>query len=273
MRQIKPFRRILLKSTLVLSLLPCALQSKIQAADTSTPASMAEQYLLAAANRERQSRGLQPLRRDPVLARAAAFHARQMADHADISHGFPGEPELADRAATAGVRFSLISENVGEAPDSTEIHEMWMQSEGHRENLLDPNVNVVGISVIVRDDQFYAVEDFVSTVETLSINQQETAVANIIASSGGAIGNTLAVNTSEPAIQSARQTCSMHTGYAGSNRPWFVMRYTAADLNHLPSPLQARLGSGKYHQAAIGACSSRDGGPFSTYSIAVLLYP
>jgi uncharacterized protein YkwD len=274
MRQVNQLRRILLKSTLVLTLLPCASPSKIKAEGaTVDTASVAEQYLLAAANRERLSRGLQLLRRDPVLAQAAAFHARQMADHGDISHEFPGEPDLASRAATAGVKFSLIAENVAEAPDPIVIHDMWMESEGHRENLLEPNVNVAGISVIVRDGQLYAVEDFASIVETLTIDQQESTVATLIETSGIPVANKLTAEAAESAIKAARQTCTMTTGFAGSRRPWFVMRFTAANLTQLPTPLQTRIGSGKYHQAAVGACSHAETSPFTSYNIAVLLYP
>ena len=169
--------RIALKSALVLILLPGISFNKIHAENSegATPPSIAEQYLFAAANRERLSRGLGVLKQDPILARAAAFHARQMADHEGISHEFPGEPDLASRAATAGVHFSIVSENVAEAPEPTVIHDMWMKSEGHRENLLDPNVNVAGISVVVRDHQFYAVEDFASIVESLSFDQRNPA--------------------------------------------------------------------------------------------------
>jgi uncharacterized protein YkwD len=275
MRQVNQLRRMLLKSALVLTLLPTAIQSKIkaEAADTSSMGSVAEQYLLAAANQERVSRGFQPLRRDPVLARAAAFHALQMAEHADISHGFPGEPELAARASTAGVHFSLISENVAEAPESSMIHQMWMESEGHRANLLDPDINVAGIAVIERNDQLYAVEDFATVVETLSIDQQESTVASLIATSGIPVANALGFEAAEAEVNAARQTCTMSTGYAGQRRPWFVMRYTASTLKALPTPLQTRIGSGKYHQAAVGACSFAETNHFTSYNIAVLLYP
>ena len=274
MRQVNQLRCILLGSALGLVFVPGFAPNSIKAEQPlSSVASIAEQYLLSAANHERMSRGLQPLRRDPVLAQAAAFHARQMADHSNISHGFPGEPDLAARAATAGVRFSLISENVAEAPDSIQIHSMWMESEGHRENLLDPNVNVAGISVIVRDEQLYAVEDFASTVESLTIDQQESTVSTLVASTGIAVANRFAAELAESAIQSARETCIKGTGYAGSRKPWFIMRYTASKLTELPSPLQSRLGSGKYHEAAVGACSSTRTGPFTSYNIAVLLYP
>ena len=52
---------------------------------------VAEQYLFAAANEARANQGLPPLRLDPVLAEASARHAREMANHAAISHQFDGE--------------------------------------------------------------------------------------------------------------------------------------------------------------------------------------
>jgi uncharacterized protein YkwD len=225
---------------------------------------VAEQYLLAAANQDRANQGLPPLRLDPVLTQASAFHAREMAEHADISHQFEGEPELAERGANAGVHFSLIAENVGEAPTSVIIHDLWMHSPPHRANLLDPNVNTIGIAIVSRDHQLYAVEDFASTVEPLTLAQQEHAVAGVIALSGLRVADT----TSD-----ARETCTMSTGYAGSRRPWYIMRYTAASLNEVPSQLKTRLSSGKYHQAVVGACSTTGSSPFSSYNIAVLLYP
>jgi uncharacterized protein YkwD len=273
MRQFQELSRIFFKSSLVLLLLPCSSISRIAAESTAgvSTASVAEQYLLAAANRERLSRGLQPLQRDPVLARAAAFHARQMADHGDISHEFPGEPDLAARASNAGVRFSLVAENVAVAPEPTEIHDMWMKSDGHRENLLEPHVNVAGISVVVRDGQFYAVEDFASTVESMSFDQQESTVGSLIAASGIDVANGTA---GDSAIRAARATCTTPSGYVGSTRkPWFVMRYTASKLDALPSDLKSRISTGKYHQAVVGACSLKESGSFTAYNIAVLLYP
>jgi uncharacterized protein YkwD len=273
MRQVNQLRRFIIKSTLVLTLFSSVSSTGISAfADAPLPSSP-EQYLFAAANRERSSRGLQQLKQDPVLARVAAFHARQMAAHEDISHEFPGEPDLATRAARAGVHFSLISENVASAPEPTEIHDMWMHSTGHRENLLDPDVNAAGISVVRRDGQFYAVEDFASIVQALSFSQQESTVATLMASSGITVANRLATQSADAAIKAARETCTMSTGYAGDRKPWFVMRYTASTLVILPETLKSRLSTGKYHQAVVGACSPTTASPFTGYNIAVLLYP
>jgi uncharacterized protein YkwD len=225
---------------------------------------VAEQYLFAAANEARASQGLSPLRLDPVLTGASAQHAREMANHATISHQFDGEPELATRGANAGAHFSLISENVGEAPSSVIIHDLWMHSAGHRANLLDPNVDSIGIAIVTRNNQLYAVEDFASTVKILTLNQQERTVAGVIAQSGMHVAET---------TDDARQTCTMSTGYAGSRQPWFIMRYTAASLNVIPSQLKSRLSSGKYHQAVVGACPANRKSSFTAYNIAVLLYP
>jgi uncharacterized protein YkwD len=233
-----------------------------------TPANVAEQFLLAAANKDRVAHGLSPLRHDPVLAQAALAHAREMAAHRSISHQFPGEPQLSARGANAGARFSLITENVAQAPISAMIHDLWMNSKGHRENLLDPNVDTVGIAVVVRDHEYYAVEDFASDVKPLSFDAQESAVASLVAKSGMQIANGKVMSE-----QDARQTCSMATGYAGSRPPWYILRYTAHDVTELPAQLLSRLNSGRYRQAVISACSEKASGPFTSYNIAVLLYP
>jgi uncharacterized protein YkwD len=254
----------LLQGSLLISALLLLPLASMHAQQPEARLTVAEQYLLAAANQERANQGLSPVHLDRVLTEASAFHAREMAAHQDISHQFNDEPELAERGANAGAHFSLITENVGEAPTSVIIHDLWMHSPGHRANLLDPNVDSIGIAVVTRNDQLYAVEDFANTVETMSLEQQEHTVANVIAQSGMQVANT---------TEEARQTCTMSTGYAGSRQPWYIVRYTAASLSEIPHQLQTRLASGKYHQAVIGACSVDRKTPFTAYNIAVLLYP
>jgi uncharacterized protein YkwD len=239
---------------------------------TGNPNNVAEQFLLAAANQERAVRGLHQLHFDPVLAQAALYHANEMAEHDAISHQFPGEPDLAERGARVGAHFSVITENVAEASDSSVIHDLWMHSPGHRANLLDPTVEVVGIAVVVRNHQFYAVEDFANTIESLSFNQQEETVASLLAKTGLHVVNGTAASKVST-TQEARRTCSMSSGYAGQHKPWFIMRFTADRLNRLPDELESRISSGKYHQAVIGACADTDSGAFTSYNIAVLLYP
>ena len=227
---------------------------------------VSEQYLLAAANQDRALHHLPPVRLDARLTEAAKYHARQMASHGNISHQFPGEPELAERASSAGAKFSLVTENVAEAPSATVIHDLWMHSEGHRANLLDPKVDSVGISVVSRNGELFAAEDFARTVKNMSLEQQEAAVGYLLDKAGVALAD-------ETVQRDARATCRLSTGFAGARKPWFVMRYTAADLNRLPVELTSRLASGKYHEAAVGACTGSAQSPFTSYNFAVMLYP
>jgi hypothetical protein len=225
---------------------------------------VSEQYLLAAANQDRATHGLNPVKLDAHLVLAARDHAFAMASQHNISHQFPGERDLATRAGDAGAHFSLITENVAEASNAAQIHELWMNSAGHRANLLDPKVDAVGIAVVQKDRQLYAVEDFGRTVVKLSLDQQEAEVGGLLNASGMRISGDKG---------DARQTCTMSTGYVGSRQPWFVMRYTASSLDRLPDELNSRLTTGKYHEAAVGACVTGKQGPFTSYNIAVMLFP
>jgi uncharacterized protein YkwD len=245
----------LAKSIVFLAIVALASQARAQ--------TVAEQYLFAAANQSRAAQGLPALHYSRVLAAASLQHAREMAAHAAISHQFNGEPALAERGANSGAHFSLITENVAEASTPVIIHDEWMHSPGHRANLLDPKVDSIGIAVVVRGTQLWAVEDFARTVQTLSLNQQERSVASVLSQSGLHVAQT---------TQDARQTCAMSTGYAGTRKPWFVMRYTAASLDQIPAELQNRINTGKYHEAIVGACAPASM-PFTAYNIAVLLYP
>jgi hypothetical protein len=234
-------------------------------AQTGGPTSVGERYLLAAANAERVGRGLPALRWDDALNRAADGHAREMAARRSISHQYPGEAELSARGRAAGARFSRIAENVAESPDTVTMHDAWMHSPGHRANLLDSQVDRVGIRVISRGGELYAVEDFERSVPSLSLEQQESAVEELIQRQ-----STMKVFR---APSDSRRTCAMETGYSGARQPAFVMRYTSADLSKLPELLQVKVESGRYSQAAIGACTVGGGQNFTTYSIAVLLFP
>jgi uncharacterized protein YkwD len=243
----------------------CGTPLHAQEPSAQGPGSVAEQYLFAAANAERAQRGLQPFHWDDALYRAAQGHAREMASRASISHQYPGELELAERGRQAGARFSSIAENVAQASTAIRIQDAWMNSTGHRDNLLDPLTDVVGISVLRRNGQLYAVEDFGHRVDDLTFDEQETAVGSLLTAA------TPLTLLSMP--EDARRSCTMDTGYAGARQPWFVMRFTAKSLTRLPEELNNKLATGKYHEAAVGACAPRDSQPFSYFNIVVLLYP
>jgi len=120
----------------------------------------AERQLFNAVNQERKTHGLPALKLDPSLMNAARAHAERMAEQGTLSHQLPGEPSLSSRTKAAGARFSWLSENVDEGPNAAAIHQSFMKSAQHRANILDSDMDSVGIGVAERNGQMFAVEDF-----------------------------------------------------------------------------------------------------------------
>jgi Cysteine-rich secretory protein family len=224
--------------------------------------SVADKSLLDAANKDRAAQNLPPLKWDPALATAAHQHALRMAKLNQLSHQFPGEPPMQDRAREAGARFSLIAENVAQGPTVDGIHNQWMHSPPHRANLMDPTLDSVGISVVQSGNMLFAVEDFSTAVPAFSQDEQERKVAAQLDSHG------LVVVTGSA---DARKTCQLDKGWAGA-KPAIVLRYEMSDLSNLPEEVSEKVNSGKYHSAAVGACAPSGSSQFTRFRVAILLF-
>ena len=222
----------------------------------------AERALFDALNRERSTRGLPALQWDVALASAAREHAARMAQRNVLSHQLPGEPQIQVRATKAGARFTTIAENIAVAPNPATIHSAWMQSPHHRENILDPELNVVGIGVVKGTDGLFAVQDFSQAVANLNFKQQEQQVIANLNVHG--MPATRATND-------ARKTCQMGRGYAGT-RPLSVTRFETADLTKLPFDLEQKIRSSRYHSATVGACEGGSSTGFTHFKLVVELF-
>jgi uncharacterized protein YkwD len=113
-----------------------------------------------ATNRERLAHGLPALQWNDALAVAARKHAGEMAHKDALSHQFPGEPSLPSRVKQAGAHFVWLSENVALGPSPSLIHAEFVKSPAHRAIILDTDMNVMGIGIVERNGQLFAVEDF-----------------------------------------------------------------------------------------------------------------
>src|SRR5207245_4146147 len=96
-----------------------------------------ERQLFEALNRERATQNLSALQWDDVLFKAARQHALRMANLNMVEHQLPSEADLEGRLAEAGARFSVIAENIAVGASPPIIHGGWMDSPGHRKNILD----------------------------------------------------------------------------------------------------------------------------------------
>lgn len=97
-------------------------------------------------NRERARAGLRPLAVDPALSTAAQAYSVDMAARAFYSHTSPEGSQPWDRAAAAGSRMRSIGENIACGQRSAaEVVEGWMNSPGHRANILKRDFTHIGI--------------------------------------------------------------------------------------------------------------------------------
>ncbi|MDX2036530.1 MAG: CAP domain-containing protein [Isosphaeraceae bacterium] len=93
--------------------------------------------LLEAHNRERAAEKLAPLELDELLCRAAEEHALDMAQHSKMSHEGSNGSTPADRIKLQRYRYISVGENVAVGQlEVDEVVEDWMNSPGHRKNIL-----------------------------------------------------------------------------------------------------------------------------------------
>lgn len=162
---------------LVLALLLVSLAGFAQRIGTYDPA--AEQEMVRRVNQERTQRGLRPLQVDDRLTQAARQHSVVQAQHGQISHQFHGEPPDDKRMAATGVRFDHSGENVAvDSGGPDQAHVALMNSPPHRENILDPNFNSIGIGVVKLDSIIYVTEDFAGRLpEQTSVDDADRQIA------------------------------------------------------------------------------------------------
>lgn len=108
-----------------------------------------ESQLINLINSERTSRGLQPLQVDMRLVGTARAKAKDMAANRYFSHTSPtlGAPDAQIR--NAGITgYTAIGENLAIAPSVSEAHTNLMNSQGHRDNILNSRFTNIGVGVI-----------------------------------------------------------------------------------------------------------------------------
>lgn len=101
--------------------------------------------LLNLINFERQSRNISPLTLDAGLSNLAEKHSRDMADRNFFSHLNPDGKNPSQRLTESGIVFQTTGENIAFAPNLETAHQNLMKSEEHRNNILNPVFEKIGI--------------------------------------------------------------------------------------------------------------------------------
>jgi uncharacterized protein YkwD len=110
-------------------------------------AARAAQALLEMINGERAKVNLPALELDATLSKVADAHVADMLEHGFVAHTSKLTGSAADRVTRAGVKTSIVLENIGRGYSLREVHDGLLASPGHRGNILHTLVNRVGIGV------------------------------------------------------------------------------------------------------------------------------
>ncbi|MFB4165156.1 CAP domain-containing protein [Alteribacillus sp. JSM 102045] len=105
-----------------------------------------EQEVIRLTNEEREKQGLEPLESYSELSDVARDKSEDMRDAGYFSHNSPNYGSPFDMMDTYGIEYQGAGENIAAGQQSPEqVVEGWMNSEGHRENILNADFTHIGV--------------------------------------------------------------------------------------------------------------------------------
>jgi len=134
-----------------------ATPKSVAAWSSGTFSSASERELIALTNRSRASAGLRSLRVDSTLTSVARWRSKDMIDRDYFSHDIPGYGSVFKRLDSKGYCYHVAGENIGwnTYPDdqaTAAIHQMFMDSPGHRANILGKAWDRIGVGAYKGSD-------------------------------------------------------------------------------------------------------------------------
>jgi uncharacterized protein YkwD len=104
------------------------------------------QQVVDLTNNFRTKNGLAPLTLNSKLNEAAQTHSQNMAVQDFFSHVGKDGSSAGDRASQAGYDWRTVAENIAAGQRSpAEVVQAWIDSPGHRENMLNPGIKEIGV--------------------------------------------------------------------------------------------------------------------------------
>lgn len=115
-----------------------------------------ETQVLTLVNQERTDAGLPALALSQSLSKASLAHTLDMACNGFASHTGSNGSFFGTRLTEAGFSFSTAAENIAAGYETPlEVVKGWMNSSGHRANILNPDLDYIGIGYVYNPDSIY----------------------------------------------------------------------------------------------------------------------
>lgn len=99
-------------------------------------------------NEKRAANGLSALKIDEEVERVARIKAQDMVNNNYFSHTSPTYGSPFDMLKSFGISYKSAGENIAGNSSNTGAVNAWMNSEGHRANILNSSYNYTGIAVV-----------------------------------------------------------------------------------------------------------------------------
>ncbi|MFH0345441.1 CAP domain-containing protein [Bacillus vallismortis] len=118
---------------------------------TSAPSSVSayEKKVVELTNAERQKQGLKPLQIDETLSKSARAKSQDMKDKNYFDHQSPTYGSPFDMMKSFGISYKTAGENIAKGQKTPEeVVKAWMNSEGHRKNILNANFTHIGVGYV-----------------------------------------------------------------------------------------------------------------------------
>jgi len=119
-------------------------------------------------NRIRQQQGLVVLRQNDKLSQVARSYSRRMAEQNFFAHVSPQGDTLSDRVKAARILYFIVGENLFTSTNipqpTTAAVDGWMNSPGHRENILRHEFRETGVGVWKRGNTYYFTQLFMRAI-------------------------------------------------------------------------------------------------------------
>jgi uncharacterized protein YkwD len=114
----------------------------------ATPAASGpEAAVLDLVNQARGQAGCEAVTADPALAGVARAHSADMRDRGYFSHTTPEGLSPFDRAGAAGISYARAENIAYGQRDAAAVMDAWMNSAGHRANIVDCSLTKLGVGV------------------------------------------------------------------------------------------------------------------------------
>lgn len=107
-----------------------------------------EQEVFDLINAKRVANGLSTLKIDDELQNVARIKAKDMVDNNYFSHNSPIYGSPFDMIKNFGIRYKTAGENIAGNSSNSGAVNAWMNSEGHRANILNSSFNYTGVGVV-----------------------------------------------------------------------------------------------------------------------------